>query len=58
MAEIPPKWIENTFGKGEVARYDQLLLFQKCFQKELNCRHIKNQGLFWKGLTVLHKLVA
>ena len=33
MAEIPPKWIENTVGKGEVARYEQLLLFPQYFQK-------------------------
>ena len=27
------KWIENTVGKGEIARYEQLLLFPQCFQK-------------------------
>ena len=27
------KWVENTVGKGEIARYEQFLLFQKCFQK-------------------------
>ena len=27
------KWIENTVGKGEIARYEQFLLFPKCFQK-------------------------
>ena len=27
------KWVENTVGKGEIARYDQFLLFQQCFQK-------------------------
>ena len=25
--------IENTAGKGEIARYEQFLLFQQCFQK-------------------------
>ena len=25
--------IENTVGKGEIACYEQFLLFQKCFQK-------------------------
>ena len=24
---------ENTVGKGEIARYEQFLLFPKCFQK-------------------------
>ena len=27
------KRIENTVGKGEIARYEQLLLFPLCFQK-------------------------
>ena len=25
--------VENTVGKGEIARYKQFLLFSKCFQK-------------------------
>ena len=28
-----PKWVENTVGKGENARYQQFLLFLLCFQK-------------------------
>ena len=27
------KWVENTVGKGEIARYEQFLLFTHCFQK-------------------------
>ena len=27
------KWIENTVEKGEIARYEQFLLFSQCFQK-------------------------
>ena len=27
------KWIEKTVGKGEIARYEQFLLFPQCFQK-------------------------
>ena len=27
------KWVENTAGKGEVARYEQFLLFPQFFQK-------------------------
>ena len=27
------KWVENTVGKGEIARYEQFLLFPECFQK-------------------------
>ena len=27
------KQVENTLGKGEIARYEQFLLFPQCFQK-------------------------
>ena len=27
------KWLENTVGKREIARYEQFLLFPQCFQK-------------------------
>ena len=27
------RWVENTVGKGEIARYEQFLLFLQCFQK-------------------------
>ena len=27
------KSVENTVGKGEIARYEQFLLFPQCFQK-------------------------
>ena len=39
------KLVENTVEKGEIAHYEQFLLFPQCFQKTR-----KNQGLFWKGL--------
>ena len=26
------KWVENAVGKGEIARYEQFLLFPQCFQ--------------------------
>ena len=32
MAELS-KWVENTVEKGEIARYEQFLLFPQCFQK-------------------------
>ena len=28
------KPVENTVGKGEIARYEQFLLFSQCFQKD------------------------
>ena len=27
------EWVESTVGKGEIARYEQFLLFPHCFQK-------------------------
>ena len=27
------KGVESTVGKGEIARYEQFLLFQQCFPK-------------------------
>ena len=33
MAEKSPKWVENTVGKGEIARFEQFLLFPQCFKK-------------------------
>ena len=27
------KWVENTVGKGEIARYEQFLLFPQCLEK-------------------------
>ena len=35
MPESSSKWVENTVGKGEIALYEQFLLFPQCFQK--NC---------------------
>ena len=26
-------WVENIVGNGEIARYEQFLLFPQCFQK-------------------------
>ena len=28
------KWVENTVGKGEIACYEQFLLFPQCLQKD------------------------
>ena len=33
MTESLPERLENTVGKGEIARYEQFLLFPQCFQK-------------------------
>ena len=44
MAGSSFKKVENTVGKGEIARYEQFLLFPTVFSKDLFCRHLK-QGL-------------
>ena len=48
------KLVENTVGKGEIARYEQFLLFPQCFQKA--CFPGASKGVIvweWvKGLTL------
>ena len=41
--------LENTVRKGEIARYEQFLIFSQCFQKTCTADS-ENQGLFGKGL--------
>ena len=48
MAEKFSKRIENTVVKGEIAHYEQFLLFPQCFLKTDNAH--RNKGLFGKGL--------
>ena len=43
------KRVENTEKKGKIARYEQFLLFPKCFQKTL-LQTCKNTGLIGKEL--------
>ena len=43
------KGVENTVGKGGVARYEQFLLFPLCFQKDLYCRYVKTRACLGKG---------
>ena len=42
------KWVENNVGKGEIARYEQFLLFP-VFSKDLYCRHVKTRACLGKG---------
>ena len=41
------KRVENTLGKGEIARYKQFLLFPQCFQKTCTVA-LKKPGLVWE----------
>ena len=43
------KRVENTMGKGEIACYEQFLLFPQVFSKGLHCRHVKNRACLGKG---------
>ena len=52
MAKKFSKRVESTVGKGEIACYEQFLLFPQCF-KRLVLQTRKNKGLFGKGLMVL-----
>ena len=44
------KQVENTVGKGEIARHEQFLLFPQNFQKTV-LQTLKKQVLFGKGLS-------
>ena len=41
------KRVENTVGKGEIARYMQFLLLSKVFSKDFYCRNVKPE-LVWE----------
>ena len=51
------KWVENTLGKGEIARYKQFLLFSQYSQKSLVLQIHKTQGLVGKGLKGKHRIL-
>ena len=44
------KRVENTVGKGEIARNEQFLLFPQCFQKACFTRRLQKMWLFGNGL--------
>ena len=43
------RWVENTVGKGEIACYEQFLLFPQCFLKDFNYRHLKTRACLVVG---------
>ena len=47
MAESSPTGVENTVGKGEIARYEQFLLFPQSFQKTCTADTYK-PGFVWE----------
>ena len=48
-------WVENTAGKGEIARYEQFLLFPQCFQKASLAGASKGV-IVWEWVNVFVKL--
>ena len=38
------KWLEKTVGKGEIACYEQFLLFTECFQKTCTVDNVKTRA--------------
>ena len=55
ISENCSKRVENTVGKGEIARYEQFLLFPQCFQKA--CFPGATKGVIvWEWVKVRHVL--
>ena len=54
------KRVENTMGKGEIAHYEQFLLFPQCFQKA--CFPGASKGVIvwewlnWKSLKLAYQV--
>ena len=46
-------WVENFVGKGEIARYEQFLLFPQCF-RNLSVVDASKKYLWSKGLIKQH----
>ena len=38
-------WEENIVGKGEIACYEQFLIFPQCFQKQFDCDVLKRVSM-------------
>ena len=55
MAEKLSKRVENTVGKGEIARYEQFLLFPQCFQKARFPGASKGV-IVWEWVKLIHRL--
>ena len=46
------KLVENTVGKGEIARWERFLFFPQCFKRHI-LQTRKNQSLFGKRVKTL-----
>ena len=43
------KRVENTAGKGEIARYEQVFLFPQCFQNNCTADTLNTRACLKKG---------
>ena len=51
------KWVKNIVGKGEIARYEQFLLFPQCFQKA--CFPWASKGVIvWEWVKILNSHIS
>ena len=41
------KWVENTGGRGEIARWEQFRVFPQCFQKTCST-DMQKPGIVWE----------
>ena len=57
MAESSSDGLKTLWGKGEIARYEQFLLFPLCFKKRFEVQTRTGQGLIGKAL-ILHPTVT
>ena len=51
------KWVENTVGKGEIACYEQFLLFHSVFKRLVSQGHQK-VSLCGNGLNIYHTMFS
>ena len=47
---------ENIVGKGEIARYEQFLLFPQCFQKA-SFPEASKGVIVWEWLSILYHMI-
>ena len=52
MVESSPKGVENAVGKGEIARYEQFLLFPQGFKRHV-LQTLKNKALVGEGFITI-----
>ena len=49
VVESSPKWWITLWEKGEIAHYEQFLLFPTVFSKDLYWRHVNSRACLGKG---------